>query len=185
MTFSKWPWVKITCQPKLLCKCLTSKLNSSVLKIYFTLHGMEWSRQALGRTRDITFLGESRLWHWHICQVLLREWWWDNLCSSLDKFFFTFKWADFVDPILPFNETHAQNESGKTGENARNYDCNPRMAYMAWKDQLLVQRESPGKGSCNSFPSYHLGSPEQITHPYGLCCSESLWLRKSEVELLL
>ena len=47
MAFSKWPWVKITCKPKSLCKCLTSTLSSS-FKIYFRLRGMEWSRPAWG-----------------------------------------------------------------------------------------------------------------------------------------
>lgn len=35
------------------------------------------------------------------------------------EFSFACGWADFVDPVLPFDETHAQSESGNAVGNAR------------------------------------------------------------------
>lgn len=144
MTFPKWPCVKITCKPKLLCKCLTSELSSSVLKIYFTLHGMEWSSQALGRTRDTTFLG----WAWPVTRAHL----WtapqssgETACAApLEKLSSAFRWANSVDPTLHFDETHAQSESGKTVGSARENDCDRRMVCMAWKDKLIIWRTQEG-----------------------------------------
>lgn len=42
--FSKWSWLKITCKPKSLHKCLTSALSSSFPKIYHSSYGMEGSK---------------------------------------------------------------------------------------------------------------------------------------------
>lgn len=140
-------------------------------------------KQALGRTRDTTFLG----WALPVTQAHL----WtapqsggETTCAApLEKLSFAFRWANSVDPILHFDETHAQSESGKTVGNARENHCDRRMVCVAWKDRLIIWRTQEGSPGTALQPT--ILEALNVTYLYGLSCSEGLWLKKSVVELFL
>lgn len=155
MSFSKWPCVKITCKPKLLCKCLTSALISHVLKIYFGLHGLEWSSKLWGEGQEPHSGGEKGVGVWTLAhlQIVPQSAGWDSLCNSCAEISLRIQWAYYVDLVLPFEETHAQSGSGKLNAIEKMTDGNLGRSAWLGKTGWSAEKE-PRKGSWHSFTAY-------------------------------